>query len=172
MIKELWTLINMLFATRPSDYVYKELEMVTMKYFPFSGNRYMSWCGKIITRAEKKTVIDRFLTTEAGRRSKNHEGGHVVQAITCNGNNWLRYYLDYFWCWVKHAPWMKPGHAAYYCNRYEVECYAKEDDFEYFNMETYTRDNLRGKYNIKNAKKKYKELGGTPAAWKAYVKSL
>lgn len=37
MIKEFWKLIKMLFATRPSDYMYKELEVVEMKNFPFKG---------------------------------------------------------------------------------------------------------------------------------------
>lgn len=37
MIKELWKLIKMLFATRPSDFIYNELEVVDMKHFPFKG---------------------------------------------------------------------------------------------------------------------------------------
>lgn len=172
MIKELWILIKMLFATRPSDFIYKDMEVEVMKHFPFQGNRYMCWCGKIITRSEKKAVIDRFLNTKAGAESKNHEGGHKVQAITCHGDNWLRYYLDYYWNWFKHCPWIKPGHAAYYCNRYEVECYAMQHDFTYFDLDTYTRKNLRGKYSIKNAKNLYKHMGGTPTAWKQYVKTL
>lgn len=172
MIKELWRLIKMLFATRPSDFIYKDLEVDTMKHFPFKGSTYMLWCGKVITRKEKLDVMNRFLGTKAGRESKNHENGHKVQAILEHGDNWLRYYLNYFWHWIKHCPWIKPAHAAYYVNRYEVECYAMQHDFDYFNLETYTRANLKGKYSIKNAKKLYKQLGGTSAAWKNYIKSL
>ena len=172
MIKELWILVKMMFSSYPSDFVYKDLEVMTMRHFPFKGSRYMSWCGVIITREEKKAVIERFLTTKAGRRSKNHERGHCVQGISEHGDNWPRYYLNYLWHWLKHCPWVKPGHAAYYVSRYEVECYAKEDDFGYFDLENYTRKNLRGKYSIKNAKKLYKQLGGTPTAWKEYVKTL
>ena len=172
MLKELWILIKMLFATRPSDYVYEDMEVMVMKHFPFKGSRYMCWCGKIITRNEKKAVIERFLTTKAGQESKNHEEGHKVQAILEHGDNWLRYYLNYFWHWFKHNPLIKPAHACYYCNRYEVECYAMQHDFSYFDMDNYTRKNLKGKYSIKNAKKLYKQVGGTAKAWKAYIKSL
>lgn len=170
MFKEFFTLIKMLFATRPSDYLGKDLEVQTMKHFPFAGNRYMAWCGKIITRGEKEAVINRFLTTKAGAKSKTHEGGHVKQAIDEHGDNWLRYYLNYFWNWIKFCPWIKPGHAAYYCNRYECQAYANDDNPEYW--EHNTRIDLKGKYTIKGAKKLYKQLGGTPDAWKAYVKTL
>ena len=172
MIKELWKLIKMLLATRPSDFIYKDMEVEVMKHFPFQGSRYMCWCGKIITRDEKKAVIERFLSTQAGRESQNHEGGHKVQAISEHGDNWLRYYLNYFWHWVKHNPLVNPAHACYYCNRYEVECYAMQHDFTYFDLDTYTRKNPRGKYSIKNAKKLYKQLGGTSKAWKSYIKTL
>ena len=50
------------------------------------------------------------------------------------------------------------------------EAYAQEEHPEYW--KDYTRENLRGKYTIKNAKKKWRELGGKSSAWKTYVKSL
>ena len=172
MLKELWILVKLLFATRPSDYLFRDLEVITMQHFPFKGKRFMSWCGKIVAREEKTPIIERFLQTFAGAKAKNHEGGHVVQAITCHGDNWARYYLDYLWHWIKHCPWVSPGHAAYYLNRYECECYAKEDDFTYFDLDNYSRTNLRTKYRIKHAKKLYRQLGSTPAAWKQYIKTL
>ena len=172
MIKELWKLIKMLFSTRPSDFIYKDLEVVTMRHFPFVGYRYMSWCGKVITRTEKEEVIKRFLTTKAGQISKTHEWGHCVQAISEHGDNWVRYYLNYLWHWFKHNPLIKPAHACYYVSRYETEAYAQEGHLEYWSLETYTRKNLRGKYSIKNAKKLYKQLGGTSKAWKEYVKKI
>lgn len=172
MIKELWILIKMMFATRPSDFIYKDMEVLTMKHIPFEGYRYLCWCGKIVTRAEKKAVIERFLTTKAGFLSKTHERGHCVQAISEHGDNWIRYYLNYLWHWVKHNPLAKPTHACYLVSRYECEAYAQEEHPEYWDLEKYTRENLRGKYTIKNAKKLYKQLGSTSEAWKAYVKTL
>lgn len=170
MFKELWTLIKMLFQSKPSEAVGKDLEVIVMKHFPFAGNRYMSWCGKVITRSEKKAVIDRFLTTLAGNKSKNHEGWHVKQGIDEHGDNWLRYYLNYFWHWIKWNPLIKPAHACYYINRYECQAYAMED--YPVDWECDSRKDLKGKYSIKKAKKKYVELGSTSKAWKAYVKSL
>lgn len=172
MVKELWRLVKMLFTTYPSDYIYADLEVETMNHFPFKGYRYFMWCGKVITRDEKKAVIERFLTTKAGIESKTHEKGHRAQAISEHGDNWIRYYLNYLWHWVKHNPLTKPAHACYYVNRYECEAYAMQHDKSYFDLENYTRKNLRGKYSIKDAKKLYKQLGGTSNAWKQYVKSL
>lgn len=50
MLKELWTLIKMLFASRPSDVVGKGMEVIEMKHFPFKGYKALSWCGRIIHR--------------------------------------------------------------------------------------------------------------------------
>lgn len=172
MLRELWTLVQMLFATKPSEFMYKDLSIITMRHFPFKGYRFLSWCGIIITREEKKAVINRFLSTKAGKESIIHERGHCVQAISEHGDNWLRYYLNYFWHWLKHNPLVAPSSACYYVNRYEVECYAKQHDKDYFNILYYTRENLRGKYSIKGAKKLYKELGGKSSTWRAYVKSI
>lgn len=172
MIKELWILVKMLFASSPSDFAYKDLDVMAMNHFPFGGKTFMSWCGTVIVREGKKEVVERFFATKRGVETMNHEKGHCVQAISENGDNWIKYYLSYFWHWVKHCPWVAPSSACYYINRYEVECFAKQHDKTYFDLESYTRDNLHGKYTIKDAKKLYKELGGTSAAWKKYVKTL
>lgn len=170
MIKELWTLVKMLFASKPSEIIGKDLEIVTMKHFPFEGYRYMCWCGKVITRYGREEVIKRFLSTKSGKISQTHEYGHAIQAESEHGDNWLRYYLAYFWHWIKHNPLVKPASACYYLNRYECEAYAQEEHPEYW--KNYNRANLRGKYSIKGAKKIYKKLGGTSDAWKKYVKNL
>lgn len=171
MLKELWILIRMLFASRPSDILKAEtLEIVTMKHFPFTGYRYMSWCGKIITRDEKKEVIDRFLCTLSGMYGIVHEAGHAMQAHSEHGDNWIRYYLSYFWHWLKENPFRKPSKCAYFTNRYEVEAYAQEQNPDYWR--NYTRIHLRGKYSLKNGREQYIKVGGTPAKWKAYVKTL
>ena len=62
-----------------------------------------------------------------------------------------------------------PVSANYSINKYESEADANESDFEY--CEVYNGKDL-GKYRIKHAKKLYRQLGSTPEAWKAYVKTL
>lgn len=168
MIKELWTLILLLFTSKPSDILKMEhLEIIEMKYFPFSGYRYMMWCGKIITRHDKKAVIERFLNTEAGKWSETHEYGHARQAESEHGDNWIRYYLNYFWHWLKGNPFIHPGQSAYYTSRYEMEAYGNEHRPEYW--KNYNRTNLRGKYTIKNRKSTYRTHRDN---WKEFCKSL
>lgn len=167
MLKELWTLIKLLFKSRPSEIRSDDLEIIVMKNFPFSGYRYMSWCGKIITKEEKEKVIERFLTTEAGKYSKIHEYGHAVQAISEHGDNWIRYYASYYWHWLLENPIISPATSAYYTNRYEVEAYAQERNPDYWKK--YTRKNLRGKYTLKNGKKLYREHR---KFWRDFVRSL
>lgn len=170
MFKELWVLVKMLFASKPSEARARgKLDIKVMKHFPFSGYRYMMWCGVVITKDEKLEVIKRFLTTKAGKVSEVHEFGHCIQAESEHGDNWIRYYLNYFWHWIKHNPLVKPASACYYVNRYECEAYAQEEHPDYWVY--YTRDNLRGKYSIKDAKKIFKHLGGKNE-WKKYVKGL
>ncbi len=171
MLKELWILIKMLFTEKPSDMLKRnDLEVVVMNHFPFSDFRYMMWCGKVICRPTKQAVIHRFLSMMAGVRSCTHEHGHGIQAESEHGDNYIRYYLNYYWHWFKHIFSFVPFSACYYVNRYEVEAYAQEDNPEYW--KNYNRANLRGKYSIKDARRKWKELGSKSSAWKAYVKTL
>lgn len=158
MLKELWKLIVLLFATRPSDFIYKDMEVVTMKHFPFKGYKAMAWCGKIIHREGTSKVDD---------VTMNHEKIHVVQAMLCN-DSWIRYYLAYLWEWLRRG-FLAPMSANYYCSKFESEAYANELNFDY--LKDYDTSSI-DKYSIKNAKKLYKQLGGTPNAWKQYVKSL
>lgn len=158
MVKELWRLIKMLFTTRPSDFVYKDLEVVEMKHFPFKGFKAMAWCGRIIHRTG---------SSEVNGVTMNHEKIHVAQAMLCD-DSWVKYYLAYLWEWLKRG-FLAPMSANYYCSKFESEAYANEGDFEYlyyFNIVS------TEKYNIKNAKKLYKQLGGTSNAWKSYIRSL
>lgn len=171
MIKELWILIKMLFTEKPSDMLKRDdLEVVVMNHFPFSGYRYTMWCGKVICRPSKVEVMQRFLSSVASKESVTHEHGHGIQAESEHGDNYPRYYLNYVWHWVKHNPLVHPSSACYYVNRYEVEAYAQQHNPEYWKH--YHRGNLRGKYSIKDAKKKYRELGCSPKKWKEYIKTL
>lgn len=170
MFNELLILAKLLFKSKPSEMLGKDLEVIIMKHFPFNGYRFMSWCGKIIIRSEKKDIINRFLITKAGHISITHEYGHMIQAESEHGDNWIRYYIAYLWHWLKHCPWIAPSSACYYLNRYECEAYAQESNLDYWR--NYNRKNLRNIYTIPDAKEKWKELGGTSLQWKEYVKSL
>lgn len=158
MLKELWILIKMLFTTSPSDYVYRDLEVVEMKHFPFKGFKAMVWCGKIIHRKG---------SSEVGAVTMNHEKIHVAQAMLCN-DNWVRYYLAYLWEWLRRG-FLAPMTANYYVSKFESEAYANEGNFDY--LKTFTPASI-DKYIIKDAKKLYKELGGTAQAWKEYVRGV
>lgn len=117
----------------------------------------MSWCGAIIHRVG---------TSDIDAKTINHETIHLMQAKVCG--SWVKYYLKYLWEWLRRG-FLSPMTANYYVSKYESEAYANEDDSNYCNG--YDGGNLR-KYTIKNAKKLYKQLGGTSAAWKNYIKSL
>lgn len=167
MLKDLWILIRMLFGTRPSDFVYREMEVMEMGHFPFKGFKAMAWCGKIVHR-EGSSPVD--------ARTMRHEKIHVVQAMLC-GDSWVWYYLVYVWEWLKGNPFIAPASSAYMTTPQEMEAYANEDKPEYpEGMIVYSDDyshGRHGKYVIKNGRKrKYREVGGTSAAWKAYVKTL
>ena len=167
MIKELWILIKMLFGTRPSDSVYKDLEVMVMKHFPFKGFKAMAWCGKIIHREGSSSVDEVTMC---------HEKIHVMQAVMCS-DSWVKYYLVYVWEWLKGNPFVHPASSAYLTTPQEMEAYANEEKPEYpegmiIYMDDYT-NGIHEKYVIKGGrKKKFKEVGGTSASWKAYVKTL
>ena len=159
MCRELWRLIKMLFASRPSDVAYQELEVVDMKHFPFKGYKAMTWCGKIIHRIG---------TSDIDAKTLNHERIHVMQAMYHTNDSWVRYYLSYLWEYIRRGV-MSPMSGNYHCSKYESEAYANEGDMNY--CDNYDVSNL-SKYVIKNAKELYKQLGCTPTAWKEYIKKL
>lgn len=49
MIKELWTLIKLLFSSNSNV---EQAKVVRMRHFPFKGYSAMSWCGNIIVRQD------------------------------------------------------------------------------------------------------------------------
>ena len=156
MIKELWTLIKMLFSSSPKDT--ETVKVMDMQHFPFKGYKAMSWCGCIIHRADASPVDTITI---------NHEHIHLMQAKVCG--SWCRYYIKYLWEWLKGGIITHPASAAYYTSKYESEAYANETDFTY--CRSYDGTNLK-KYTFRNRKKLYRQLGGTPESWKAYIKSL
>lgn len=152
---ELKQLIKYLFKGSPKKT--NKLEVIQMKWFPFSGYSAMSWCGKLITKNSK--LIDESLL--------RHETIHLKQAQQYG--SWLTYYIIYLKEWIKGKPFTSPMSSAYYTIPFEVEAYANEDKPGY--ETNYNPKNLKEKYTFKNRKNLYKNYG-TISSWKKYIKSL
>lgn len=151
MLKELWILVKMLFASKPSDI--DKVVVVDMHHFPFEGYKAMYWCGSIIHRIGASEVDDRTI---------RHETIHLLQAKEYG--SWMKYYWRYLWEWLKGNPFFAPGISAYYTIPFEMEAYANEDNTDYI-----VTDNTWKRYRIKHRKRIYKEYR---FEWKNYVKSL
>ena len=172
MIKELLTFIKLLFKTNPRDI--ERVELMGMNHFPFKGYKYLMWCGKMIYRKDMEEKRKKEWETPTFKKDLNHETIHLMQAKLCG--TWTKYYFRYLWEWLKPG-FMAPLRANYYTIPYEMEAYANEYKLDYpegmvFCSDNYT-EGICEKYTIKNGRKKtYKGVGGTPEAWKAYVKTL
>lgn len=164
MIKELWILIKMLFQSRPQKK--EKVSLLGMKHFPFVGYKYLMWCGYMIYRDDMYDRRQKEWATDIFKVDSNHEQIHLMQAKMCG--SWIKYYIKYLWEYIRIGI-IAPMRANYYTSNYESEAYANEKDLNYCN--NYDGSNLQ-KYSFKNRKKLYKQVGGTPEAWKAYVKSL
>lgn len=113
MIKELWTLIKLLFTGRPSDF--QEEEKLKMNYFPFRGYKYMSWCGYIISRKDNPEIpLPDWI----------HENIHLYQAK--RHKFWIGYYLAYLWNFLIGFIVIWSWKGAYKTSMYELEAYANE----------------------------------------------
>lgn len=155
MFKEFIYLAKLLFHNKPKDC--KKLEIMEMKYFPFSGYLAMSWCGKLITHNANKINDITF----------NHETIHLKQAQCYS--SWIEYYIRYCIEWLKGNPFITPYNSAYYTIPYEVEAYANEDNKDY--VKNYNNSNLKNKYMFKNRKELYKNFKNL-SHWKQHIKSL
>lgn len=162
---ELFTLIKMLFKNKPSEI--KEPILMPMKNFPFAGFKFMMWCGHMIYRKSKQSTIDRYMSTNLGKRSKRHETFHIKQAQFQTNDSWIKYYWRYFCEWIKGNPIIHPSSSAYSTIPFEVEAYALEDNVEA--LENYDVTLLKSKYTLKNRKKTYREHRKD---WRNYVKTL
>ena len=161
---ELIELIKMLFKSKPSDF--SEPVLYEMKHYPFSGYKYMMWCGRMIYRSSKKDKIMSEIGTERFKTSKRHESFHLMQAKIHGKNSWIRYYWKYFCEWIKGNPIINPSSSAYYTIPFEVEAYALED--KQSALDKYDASLLKSKYTFKKRKKLYK----SKVNWKAFIKSL
>lgn len=165
MIKELFTLVKMLFGKKPGDI--ECVSLMNMKHFPFKGYSYLMWCGRMIYRDDMYDRRQKEWPTDKFKVSQNHETIHLMQAKICG--SWVKYYWRYFIDWLKGNPLTHPSTSAYYTTKWESEAYANEENPDY--CKNYDGSNLK-KYTFKNRKKLYKSVGGTSKAWKAYIKSL
>jgi hypothetical protein len=161
-LKELFKLIGMLFSSKPSDF--DSLELLHMKYFPFSGYKYMCWCGRLIYKDEDDLEYDMTHNQTRWKIDKNHEEIHLRKSK--DYKFWIGYYLNYVWEWIKGNPFFK---SAYYTNPHEMEAYANEENLDY--LLTYDSNNIN-KYKLSHRRKKWKEVGGTSYKWKQFIKTL
>ena len=163
-LKELFQLVKMLFATNPNDC--NKVELFPMNYFPFTGYKYMMWCGKMIYRINNKDNIISSIGTPTYTKDVTHETIHLKQAQI--EGTWLKYYWRYVCEWIKGNPILHPSSSAYYTIPFEMEAYANENDSNY-------PVNYDGKYlhcyDIKNRKSTYKKYGSS-RQWKEYVKTI
>lgn len=151
MLKELWTLVKMLFTSKPSEIT--EVKIIDMEHFPFKGYKAMAWCGHIIHRIG---------TSEVDQKTITHEIVHLNRAKLYG--SWISYYLNYLWEWIKGNPIIAPASSAYYTNPHEIEAYANEDNEGYIPTEESFK-----KYFIKDRKATYKAFRDN---WKDYCKQL
>lgn len=165
MIKELWTLAKMLFASKPSEI--EEMKLMGMNHIPFKGNAYIMWCGKMIYRNDMYDIRRKEWISKEYKVKKTHETIHLMQAKLYG--SWAKYYWRYFCEWLKGGIIMAPVSAAYRTIPFEVEAKANEDNPNY--PKNYTGEHLP-KYTFDNRKKLYKKVGGTKDKWIAYVKTL
>lgn len=164
MIKDFTFLVKTLFKSKPKD---KEcVTLIGLKHFPFKGYKFLMWCGYMIYRLDNEDNIGKEMLTNRFEISKTHETIHLAQAKMYD--SWVRYYLAYLWEWIRRGI-LAPMTANYYVSKFESEAYANEGNFDY--CANYDGKGIV-KYKIKNAKKLYKQLGGTSKAWKEYIKTL
>lgn len=149
--KELFLLIKLLFSKTEN----RPIQPLKMKYFPFSGYSYMSWCGYYVYTKDKYAKISEI--------ARNHETIHLYQAS--DKDSWIKYYLSYFWEWLIGNPLFNSNDCAYYTNKYEIEAYSKEEDLSYLNRR---QKNYVDKFKLENSKKNFKELG--KRKFKEYIK--
>ena len=109
MIKELWTLIKMLFRSKPGET--KELKLMGMDHFPFKGFSYVCWCGKMIYRNDMYDIRRKEWISKEYKVKKTHETIHLMQSKLYG--SWAKYYWRYFCEWLKGGIIMAPVAAAY-----------------------------------------------------------
>ena len=91
MIKELWTLAKMFFATKPNEI--EEVKLMGMDHFPSEDKDYMSWCGHLIYRKDQLTVRRKEWITKEYKQRKEIEN-YLLDSAKESGS-WIKFY----WQW-------------------------------------------------------------------------
>ena len=92
MIKELWTLAKMLFATKPSEI--EEVKLMGMEHFPSEGKDYMSWCGHLIYRKDQLAVRRKEWITKEYKERKQIENCKLCMAK--ESGSWIKFYWQWY----------------------------------------------------------------------------
>ena len=92
MIKELWTLAKMLFATKPSEI--EEVKLMGMDHFPSEGKDYMSWCGHLIYRKDQLIVRRKEWITKEYKQRKEIEN-YLLDSAKESGS-WIKFYWQWY----------------------------------------------------------------------------
>ena len=92
MIKELWTLAKMLFATKPSEI--EEVKLMGMDHFPSEGKDYMSWCGHLIYRKDQLAVRRKEWITKEYKQRKEIEN-YLLDSAKESGS-WIKFYWQWY----------------------------------------------------------------------------
>ena len=92
MIKELWTLGKMLFATKPSEI--EEVKLMGMDHFPSEGKDYMSWCGHLIYRKDQLAVRRKGWITKEYKERKQIENYKLCMAKY--SGSWIKFYWQWY----------------------------------------------------------------------------
>ena len=98
MIKELWTLAKMLFATKPSEI--EEVKLMGMDHFPSEGKDYMSWCGLLIYRKDQLATRRKEWITKEYKERKHFE--NCMLGLAKESGSWTKFYLRMFFEWCKN----------------------------------------------------------------------
>ena len=162
MIKELWTLVKMLFASDPKKK--EKVSLLGMDCFPFKGYKYFMWCGYMIYRNDMYDRRQKEWPTDKFKTDERHEQIHLEQARKCG--SWMKYYRKYLWEWLKGNPVINPASSAYMTIPWEIAAYANQDNPDY--LKNFVDDSDK-RYNLKGRKSVYRKYR---SSWIEYIKTL
>ena len=91
MLKEFWTLVKMLFISKPSEI--DEVKLMSMEHFPLGERNYLSWCGHLIYRKDKLSERRKEWITQEYKERKQVENYKLWFAQ--QAGSWIKYY----WRW-------------------------------------------------------------------------
>lgn len=92
MIKELWTLAEMLLTSKPNEL--EDIKLMGMEHFPLAGRDYMSWCGHLIYRKDQLAVRRKEWITKEYKELKQAEKQKLCLAK--QAGSWIKFYLQWF----------------------------------------------------------------------------